>query len=62
MHEALHWPAPLQACAELPAHVGNSRDRCYAKTDIHRPVLVSKYADHLPLYWQAEIYARQGVE
>jgi transposase len=25
-------------------------------------VLVSKYADHLPLYRQAEIYAREGVE
>ena len=24
-------------------------------------VLVSKYADHLPLYQQAQIYARQGV-
>src|SRR5262249_35315837 len=24
--------------------------------------LVSKYADHLPLYRQSEIYARQGVE
>ncbi len=24
-------------------------------------VLVSKYADHLPLYRQAQIYARQGV-
>ncbi len=25
-------------------------------------VLVSKYCDHLPLYRQAEIYAREGVE
>ena len=25
-------------------------------------VLVAKYADHLPLYWQAQIYARQGIE
>jgi len=25
-------------------------------------VLVSKYADHLPLYRQSEIYAREGVE
>ena len=24
-------------------------------------VLVSKYADHLPLYRQAQIFARQGV-
>ena len=25
-------------------------------------VIVSKYADHLPLYRQSQIYARQGVE
>jgi len=25
-------------------------------------VIVSKYADHLPLYRQAQIYARQGVD
>ena len=25
-------------------------------------VLVSKYADHLPLYRQAQMYARQGVQ
>jgi hypothetical protein len=25
-------------------------------------VLVSKYADHLPLYRQSEIYAREGVD
>ena len=27
-----------------------------------RTVLVAKYADHLPLYRQSEIYAREGVE
>jgi transposase len=25
-------------------------------------VIVSKYADHLPLYCQAQIYARQGID
>jgi len=25
-------------------------------------VVVSKYADHLPLYRQAQIYGRQGIE
>lgn len=25
-------------------------------------VSVSKYADHLPLYRQSQIYARQGIE
>src|SRR6202022_4599173 len=27
-----------------------------------RKLLISKYADHLPLYRQCEIYERQGVE
>ena len=25
-------------------------------------VIVSKYADHLPLYRQAQIYSRQGID
>jgi transposase len=25
-------------------------------------LLVSKYTDHLPLYWQSEIYARDGLD
>jgi transposase len=25
-------------------------------------VIINKYADHLPLYRQAQIYARQGVD
>ncbi len=25
-------------------------------------MIVGKYADHLPLYRQAQIYARQGIE
>jgi transposase len=25
-------------------------------------VLIAKYADHLPLYRQSEIYAREGVD
>ena len=25
-------------------------------------VMVAKYADHLPLYRQAQIYARQGIQ
>ena len=25
-------------------------------------VIVSKYADHLPLYRQSQLYARQGVD
>ena len=37
-------------------------DRGLAGPGLLAHVLVSKYADHLPLYRQSEIYARQGVE
>ena len=37
-------------------------DRGRAGPGLLAHVLVSKYADHLPLYRQAEIYGREGVE
>ena len=37
-------------------------DRCMAGPGLLAHVLVSKYGDHLPLYRQSEIYAREGVE
>jgi transposase len=37
-------------------------ERGLAEPSLLAHVLVSKYADHLPLYRQAEIYAREGVE
>jgi transposase len=37
-------------------------DRGTAGAGLLAHVLVSKYADHLPLYRQAQIYAREGVE
>lgn len=37
-------------------------DRGLAGPGLLAHVLVSKYADHLPLYRQAQIYAREGVE
>jgi transposase len=36
--------------------------RSYAGPNLLAHVLTSKYADHLPLYRQSEIYARDGVE
>ena len=45
--------------AEAPAR---PIDRGVAGPGLLAHVLVSKYADHLPLYRQSEIYARQGVE
>jgi transposase len=44
-------PAP-----SLPIHRG------LASPGLLAHVLVAKYCDHLPLYRQAEIYAREGVE
>ncbi|MCJ9674501.1 IS66 family transposase [Neorhizobium sp. SHOUNA12A] len=35
---------------------------CRACEEIVAQVLVSKYADHLPLYRQAQIYKRQGID
>jgi len=37
-------------------------DRGLAGPGLLAHILVSKYADHLPLYRQAQIYAREGVE
>jgi transposase len=36
-------------------------DRSYAGPGLLAHVLTGKYADHLPLYRQSEIYAREGV-
>ena len=35
--------------------------RCQADESLLADILVKKYADHLPLYRQAEILARQGI-
>jgi transposase len=37
-------------------------DRGLAGTGLLAHILVAKYADHLPLYRQSQIYAREGVE
>ncbi len=37
-------------------------DRGLAGRGLLAHVLVSKYADHLPLYRQSDIYAREGVD
>jgi transposase len=37
-------------------------NRSYAGPGLLAHVLTAKYADHLPLYRQSEIYAREGVE
>ena len=44
--------------AELPDSL---LDRCLADESLLANILVKKYADHLPLYRQAEIMAREGI-
>ncbi|MBS1826403.1 MAG: IS66 family transposase [Acidobacteria bacterium] len=50
-----------QRIVQLPAPV-RPIARGLAGPGLLAHVLVSKYADHLPLYRQAQIYARQGIE
>ena len=58
---------PKLSCTQLRAHRAGrapSRpiERGLAGPGLLAHVLVSKYCDHLPLYRQSEIYAREGVE
>jgi transposase len=52
------------SCERIVQAAAPSRplERCMAGPGLLAHVLVSKYGDHLPLYRQAEIYAREGVE
>ncbi len=43
----------------MPAYV---IDKCIATLELLSHVLVSKYADHLPLYRQRQIFLRAGVD
>jgi transposase len=58
---------PKLACASCDAIVQAPApprpiERGMAGPGLLAHVLVSKYADHVPLYRQAEIYAREGVD
>ena len=58
---------PKMCCTRCDAIVqapapGRPIDRGLAGPGLLAHVLVSKYADHLPLYRQSEIYAREGVD
>jgi len=52
-----------RACSTVVQTPAPSRPlvRSFAGAGLLAHVLVSKYADHLPLYRQAQIYAREGV-
>lgn len=64
---AIRHVRPKQACArcdrivQAPAPI-RPIARGLAGSGLLAHVLVSKYADHLPLYRQSEIYARSGIE
>jgi len=53
-----------EACDRIVQAPAPSRpiDRGLARPGLLAHVLVSKYADHVPLYRQSEIYAREGVD
>jgi transposase len=53
--------ARCQSIVQTPA-VSRPIERGLAGPGLLAHVLVSKYCDHLPLYRQAQIYAREGVE
>ena len=58
---------PKVSCARCERIVQASAPRRPIERDLAGPgllahVLVAKYADHQPLYRQAEMYAREGVE
>jgi transposase len=65
--KVIHEVRPKLACASCDTIVqapAPSRpiDRGIAGPGLLARVVVGKYADHLPLYRQSEIYAREGVE
>jgi transposase len=53
--------AGCESVVEAPAPA-RPIDRGLPGPDLLAHVLVSKYADHLPLYRQSQIYAREGVD
>jgi transposase len=67
-----HWKVhkhirPKYSCGSCQTIVQASApsrpiERSYAGPGLLAHVLVSKYCDHIPLYRQSQIYAREGVE
>src|SRR5208282_2875028 len=53
--------AGCESVVEAPAPA-RPIDRGLARPGLLAHVLVSKYADHLPLYRQSQMYAREGVD
>lgn len=65
--EVIRHVRPAYSCAKCEAMVQASMPampipRAMAGASVIAHVIMSKYADHLPLYRQAEIYARDGLE
>jgi hypothetical protein len=54
-------PGRRRTVFQAPA-ASRAIERRLAGPGLQAHVLVAKYGDHLPLYGQAEIYAREGVE
>jgi len=65
--EVVRHVRPAYSCAKCEAMVQASMPampipRAMAGASVLAHVIMSKYADHLPLYRQAEIYARDGLD
>ncbi len=65
--KVIHQVRPKLACVKCDTIVqaqapARPIERGMAGPGLLAHILVGKYADHLPLYRQAEIYAREGVE
>jgi transposase len=65
--EVVRHVRPAYSCAKCEAMTQASMPampipRAMAGASLLAHVIMSKYADHLPLYRQAEIYARDGLE
>jgi transposase len=66
-HKVIRVVRPKMACAKCDTIVQASAptrpiERGMAGPGLLAHVLVSKYGDHVPLYRQAEIFAREGLE
>ena len=64
LHREPHHPAPLCLFGLRQLHPGTARpiERGRPGPGLLAHVLVSKYADHLPLYRQSRIFERDGLD
>jgi transposase len=64
VHRHVRPKYSCSSCQSVVQAIAPSRpiERGYAGPGLLAHVIVSKYCDHLPLYRQSQIYAREGIE